>query len=805
MQRRTRILIGLSLTLVIVGFSLLLLGYSLTTKSFPQTTGSVTLDGLKGVVRIERDSFGMPHIFAASDEDAFFAAGFVHAQDRLWQMELIRRAGMGRLAEVLGAPALKTDRLFRTLGLWRLARSIAAQLDGESKTALESYAAGVNAMIRSSAGHYAVEFDMLGIEPEPWFPEHSILLSKLMAWELNYSRWVDVTYGFMVARVGEERARDLYPGWPAGAPTIIAGNQSQNNLNSLGQQLLDADRSYRELMGNGAFESGSNAWVVAGSRSTTGKPILANDPHLVLMAPGRWYEVQLSSPTLDVTGASIPGSPFVVIGRNRNIAWGVTNAMFDDQDFYVEEVDSVLHPTMYRLGEEWRPVLKEVDTILIKDELPIVLTSYRTHRGPVVNRIEPSTDVVSDLLTMRWTGHEVSNDVRAFLMINRARSWKEFRDALKHFNGPAQNFVYADAGGNIGYQTGGKLPRRSVNRLTGPLPGNRVEFDWEGFVPFEEMPRVFNPPEGYIVTANNRIVHESYPYYISQHWEPEWRAGRIVDLIKRYERCSVEDFQRFQIDLLSLHAWQIVPVILKAYEGSEPENENVRTALNYFRNWNFVMRQEDVATTLFQAFIIRSIHNTFSDEMGPFVSRMYDTLAAMPLVALNELLKKDSSAWFDDVRTASPETKNQIVRKSLKEALDDLAGSLGGELKEWRWGRVHEVEFAHVFGENPLLRPIFNVGTFPVGGSHSTVWKGDFRIGQPFKNHVGPSTRQIFDLSDPNNTRSVTPPGQSGHLFHKNYQDQVPLWLHGAFRKVPMDRDRVEQASHDLLVLEPNN
>ncbi len=803
MAPKVRIFAGIAFTLFVVLTAILVIGYFLATKSFPQATGTIAVGGLQRPVTIHRDGFGMPHVFAENEHDCYRAAGFLHAQDRLWQMDLIRRAGEGRLAEVLGEKALPVDRLFRTLGLRDLAGKIASALEPETRMALEAYAAGVNAYIASHRSGLPVEFDLLGIEPEPWLPEHSILLSKLMAWELNYSRWIDITYGYVVDRVGEARARELYPDWARDAPFIVPQELRDKDIATLGLDLLKADKAFHELTGLGGFGSGSNSWAVSGKKSSTGKPMLANDPHLILTSPARWYEMHLVTPSFDVSGASLPGIPFIVIGRNRSIAWGLTNAMLDDEDFYVEEVDSLEFPTQYRFNGEWRELEQRVDTILVKDQIPVVLTSYRTHRGPIVNRIEPAAALSTRLLSMRWTGLEMSNETMTFYLINRAGTWREFKNAVRHFTAPAQNFVYADTGGTIGYVMGGKIPIRKVQRLASPFPGWTEEYDWKGFVPFEQNPQVVNPPSGYVATANNRIVDAAFPHYLSNQWEPSWRIERIDEVLRSAGTMEMEDLQRLQLDVVSTQARAIVPHILRAYDSVAVSSNDLRTGLSYLRNWTFTMRQEDVTTSVFQAFLLKTIRNTFDDELGPTVAQLYDTLAARPLIALTELLQKDSSLWFDDVTTEYRETKNDIIRKSLEEGIQDLRERLGGELKEWTWGALHQVEFSHVFGENRLLRPLFNVGPFPVGGSHSTVWKGDFRIRSAFRNFVGPSTRQIFDLSDANNTRAVTPPGQSGQIYHKNHDDQTPLWLAGAYRKVPMDRGLIESSRYDILRLIP--
>lgn len=803
MSTRLKIFIGLLATFIFLLIVALSLAYYLVTKSFPETSGTVSAKGLGAKVQIYRDDFGVPHIFAESDRDGYFAVGYVHAQERLWQMELIRRAGMGRLSEILGESALPVDKLFRTLGLARLAARNAELLDPEVRNALQAYADGVNAFIDSHHGEMPVEFDMLGIEPEPWKIEHSLVVVRLMAWELNTSRWTDILMGVLVHRFGEEKARELFPNWPSGAPFILPREGKGKAIAEVPLQLMKADAAYRRLLGIQDISSGSNAWAIAGSRTMSGKPIVANDPHLVLMVPARWYELHLHTPDIDAAGATIAGVPFIVIGRNERIAWGVTSAMMDDADYYVEDVDSVQYPTKFRFANEWRPIARYVDTIVVKDSLPVVYTTYWTQHGPIVNRLEAAAQFSPYLISMRWTGEEPSDEARTFYRIDRARNWEDFKDALRSFGAPAQNFVYGDVDGNIGYYTGGKLPVRSVKSAMVPFAGSSGEFEWKGFVPFDKMPQRFNPAEGFVATANNKIIDDSYPYYISDNWEPPWRATRINEVLRSQDKFSIEDVQRLQLDLLSVQARDLVPIILKAYDSVEVKNEDVKTALTYFRTWNFQMTKNDVATTLFEDFFVKTIHNTLEDELGSQILGLYDTLGSVPMTVMTGLLQQDSSSWFDNVTTPQVETKNDIIRQSLEQAVDDLKGMLGGKLKEWQWGRLHKIEFRHVFGANSLLKPIFDIGPYAVGGSHATIWKGDFSLNAPYANTVGPSTRQIFDLSDMNNTRAVTPPGQSGQVFNRHYDDQVQLWLLGEYRRMPMDRAIIERSCKDELILEP--
>lgn len=802
MPSRLKVLLGVLGTLALLCLALLFFFYYLITKSFPDVSGSVTVTGISADVRVFRDDYGVPHVFGSSDRDVYFTVGYLHAQDRLWQMELMRRAGQGRLAEILGEPALKIDRMFRTLGLWRHAQKTLPAVDERTRLSLEAYADGVNEFLQAHKGELPIEFDLLNFEPEPWTIEHSLLISRLMAWELNYSRWVDVVLTQLVERLGATKASEIFPTWPEGAPLIVPDELKGRNPGLAANQLLEADQEFRRLVGSAGLASGSNAWAISGSKSVTGKPILANDPHLMFSAPGRWYELHVQGPGLDVAGATIAGVPFVIIGRNRSVAWGVTNAMLDDEDFYAEEVDSVQHPTRYRFNNAWLTLETRVDTILVKDGPPVLLTVYQTHRGPVINRIEPSAQFSRLLLSMRWVGHEVSNEVLAFYLINRAGNWEEFLDGVRQFAVPAQNFIYADTAGNIGYHLGGRIPIRKTKTPTLMFPGQTEEHDWRGFVPFEEMPRSFNPPEGFVASANNRIISDSYPYYLSNLWEPEWRIDRITEVLRSQPRFSVEEMERFQQDVFSPQARELVPIIMQAYQGRQNESADVQATLSYFRNWNYEMNANDVATTLFQAYLVRMVKNTLEDEMGHQLLGLYDTLATLPLDAVTRLMKKGVSPWFDNVQTPQIETMDDEIRQSLTEALQDLKARYGGEIKEWRWGTVHQVEFPHVFSSNALLRPFFTVGPFPAGGSHSTVNKGDFPLSQPFINYVGPSIRQIFDLSSYRNDRVVLPPGQSGQVFQKHYDDQILLWTHGGFRKRLFERTDIEQAGYDLLLLQ---
>jgi penicillin G amidase len=803
MRRGLKIILGLGITATIVLAALLVIGIFMIRKSFPTTTGVIRVGSLGADVEVFRDAFGVPHIFAQTDHDLYFAVGYVHAQDRLWQMELVRRAGMGRLAEVLGPEALEIDRMFRVLGLRRVAQHSEALLDEKTRAALQAYADGVSEFIATHEGRYPVEFDILGFNPEPWTVEHSLLVSRLMAWELNYARWIDILRGIVTEKMGAARAQELYPEWSEDSPLIVPPELAKRKITAGGQELLGRDRAFRSLFGLGGFQTGSNAWALSGSMTTTGRPILANDTHLFLTAPGRFYELHTVTPEMNVVGMSIAGVPFVIIGRNRAISWGVTNAMLDDADYYVEEVDSADHPSLVRSLGRWVPVETYRDTIHVKGERSVVLTSYWTPDGPIINRIEPSASLSKELLSFRWTGHEPSADARAFYLINRASTWREFTRALSYFSVPAQNFVYADTAGTIGYQLAGKVPIRGTSGSAVPMPGWAQGYEWKGFVRPEELPSVVNAPEGFVATANNKIASRTYPYHLSTYWEPDWRIRRIREMLGEGGAFSVEDMRAMQRDVASVHARDLVPIILASYDGVDVSDRTLRDALTYFRNWTFEMNDRDVATSIFHAFITAAIRNTFSDELGPEAFRLFDSLATPPLLALTNAMHDSLSPWFDRIDTREVETRAEIVRMSLEEGLRFLKAERGDDIKAWTWGSFHQAEFAHLFASSPVLRPIFCPGPFPTGGSHSTVNNGYYRVDEPFANVVGPSMRMIVDLADSTGYESALPPGQSGHVFHKQYDDQVTLWLNAGTKHTLMLEKDVRRAGYDRLTLRP--
>jgi len=803
MFSKKKFLIGITGTLIIVLIAGFLFVRHLITRSFPDYETTLTSAELSQPVYIYRDEYGVPRIEADNKEDAFFAVGVVHAQDRLWQMELSRRAGQGRLAEILGPEVIDIDKLFRTFGFTSIVRETIETLPPEYIRILEKYSAGVNYVIDSSQGRYPIEFDILKFEPEEWEPAHTLLISKLMAWELSLAWRVEVAMGEVIENIEFDLAIKALPGYPADAPVIVPEELRDRRFASTLQNMRKIDLKYRQLAGIQGSHVGSNSWVISGDFSASGKPMLANDPHLGLAAPSRWYELSVSSgDALNVGGMTLPGVPLVIIGRNNAIAWGLTNVMADDADFYLEDIDTADTPR-YRIDNEWHDLTVRDEEIYVRDSDAVVFRIHETHRGPLVQSllgIEPGK-WDDQPISMRWTGLEPSNELKALYGVNTAATYREFRESLRHFSAPGQNFVYADTAGNIAYISAVRLPIRPRGNPVLPFPGWDSRYDWTGYVHFDELPELYNPPNGIIATANNKIVDDSYPYYISSMWEPPSRIQRIMEMLNKRDTFLISDFQRMQNDFISVHAREIVPYILQAFDGIAVKDEDLSRTLSYFRNWDFYFGPGDVPTTIFNVFWVTLIENTFKPRMGEELFKEYIGLSNIPIRAMSELLTLPNSEWFENPNTPKRENRNDVIRKSLTDAIHYLRDTLGDDIRTWRWGTIHTITFRHAFGQHSPIDKVVNIGPFPIGGAGTTVNNGEYFLYKPYENISGPSMRFIVDMANPSIAHTIIPTGQSGQPLHRHYKDQTQLWLDGRYKTTSMQEE--PGIRYNVLILQP--
>lgn len=801
-------------------------------EGLPATFGRLDVPGLSAPVTVYRDDYGVPHIVARNDADLFFAQGFVQAQDRLWQMDLTRRAVSGRLAEIFGESMLEADAFLRTIGFRRTAMESLAVIEPEVRDALESFAAGVNAYlaaIEQGEAPLPPEFRILRYRPDPWTPPDSTAIAKYMAWDLG-GNWRAELFRFaLMNRVGEEKARQLFPTYPAEAPTVIPRETIRvaAGLPDEATRGLPALASMPGATLSPTFGRspgvGSNNWVISGELTASGKPLLANYPHLAIGLPSIWYEMHLFVPgSLNVAGVVFPGAPGIVLGHNERIAWGMTNLGPDVQDLYIEKFDPS-DPRRYEYEGKWyaAKIVKESIAVKGKKEPAEIEIRYTRH-GPVISSLVEGVEVP---LSLRWTAHDVTRELEAVLAINRAGNWEEFREALRLFAAPAQNFVYADVDGNIGYRGNGRIPIRRNGEGLVPVPGWVDDYEWDGYIPWDELPELFNPEEGFIATANNKVVGDDYPYFLTSEWEAPYRAVRIREVLKDILRgkkgITVEDAAALQNDWYNVQARQLVPVLVRHLKkgaaeetlarsaaqsaGGEPWSAIEEKALEILKEWGSepVEASDLPGPAIYNAFYVNLLEAIYQDEMGEVIFRQFLDHGSPELV-LDPLLKRDlESEWFDDVSTPErTEGLTDMVVAAFRKAVGELARTQGSTPETWEWGGMHTITFAHPLGAVKPLDLLFNVGPFPAGGGKYTVVRASYPLTRPFDVNVAAPWRFVVDLADLNNAASVNVPGQSGHPGSPHYDDQVDLWQAGRNHSLFFNLDDLETLP-GVLVLDP--
>ncbi len=780
---------------LLVAASLLLASCSsLFQTSVPQREGSLSVTGLTAPVEIARDTYGIPHITASNDDDLYFAQGFVHAQDRLFQMDMERRLARGELSEIYGDKALAADRLFRHLGFAARAQGLLSSLPEKTKGIARAYCSGVNEAMASLRA-WPVEFRLLRAAPRKFTPEDIVAIGLLKSFGLAQWGEETVLYGAR-RRLSREKAEELMPRVPADSPVVAPGFAAAAPPGLSPSVLLNGLASLRRSVGDLPRAGGSNGWAVSGKKSATGRPLLANDPHILLPCPSLWYENHLVAPGVDVYGVSFPGAPAVVIGHNPDIAWGFTNVMLDDADFFVERVEG--EQVMYR--GKWVPMKKRVEKIRVRGKGEETLSVWETPHGPVLS---PVLNGISSALSLRWVGFDGGDALGALHVLNRARNRREFLAAVSGFPHPAQNIVYADREGNIGVVTAGRIPVRKGGAGLFPVPGDTGEWEWTGTVPFSENPRVWNPSEGFVVAANFPPAGNSYGHYISRIYEPPDRGKRIVRMLAKEEMFSVEKFERMQWDVLRPDAARAVSLAIRVARERERESEDFRTAAGILSGWDLRVSEESVGAALYEVFYEKMIENAFRDDLG---ARLYEEATRTSRLlwnAMDRAIDRGDSYFFENTETVVKESLDDLAARSLLDAMAFLTHRLGKVPSTWKWGRLHQVTFAHPFGKKRYLRRWFNIGPHPVSGDGRTVFKEEFRHGTDFSVLVGPSMRQVVPLGFRSKSRSVITTGQSGHFFERNYRDQSPLWLSGASHPAWTDPRDIRENTGSVLRLTP--
>lgn len=774
-------------------------GYLWLRGSLPDPNGTVSAEGIAAPVEITRDRHGVPHVVAQSRDDALFGLGYVHAEDRLWQMEVHRRIGAGRASEVMGRGTLALDRMMRVLGLYRSAQRNYANLDPKTRRALQSYSAGVNTFI-ASRGFLrrppSPEFIMLGIEPEPWSPEDSLVLGKTMAFDLSVNMREELLRAHLAQILDPQQLADIYPSYP---------HPDSHQLSAMGDLYASIPwgAAWRALARRSDRENGSNNWVVSGGKSLTGKPILANDPHLRLSAPSVWYLAHLKAPGLNVIGATMPAVPTVVLGRNDRVAWGFTNTFGDVQDVFIERlVDG--DPSRYLSPDGPRPFEVRDEVIKVKGEQPVRLKVRETRHGPVISDLiqeKHRMDVGDLVLSLAWTAlDEKDATLRALLGMQEARDWREFDAVLRDYAGPQQNVVYADVDGNIGLIAPAWVPRRDpYNSLQGvlPAPGWDALYDWQGYVPFEELPRRLNPPEGFVATANDPIVGSDYHHHITFDWEETYRIRRIRDLVAADTAHSTESSRTVQGDGVSPMARDF----LRFLPNTGPLSDESNRAVALLSKWDGEMDSNRPEPLIFSYWYSQLESQIYADELGTLFREAW---RYRPQFIWNVLTGRQE--WCDNVKTATVENCDQIIASALERTVSDLAEEYGKDLSKWRWGDAHYAHMRHLpFTLVPMLNEFFDI-RFAASGGPFTVNRGKYDISDeqaPFVQTHGATFRAIYDLSDLDRSLYILVPGQSGNPLSPDYDGFVRSWRNVEY--IPMTTDSREYAAgaRGTMVLDP--
>lgn len=767
---------------------------SLRRSGLPELNGEKTVAGLTADVKVIRDERGVPHIYATNDHDLYFMTGYITAQERLWQMDMVRHATQGRLSELFKRDMTETDYFLRALGMSEKSRLVLEKEDPVILATLEAYTEGVNAWINETGRKLPPEFRVLGYKPEPWTLIDITNIIGFIGWDLASSNLSDEINNYRLGRkLGPEKASELIADWNLVDEVVFPGFELDQETV---QAALNAAGSLKEMEELGIVSlSGSNNWAVSGSRSETGKPILSNDMHLGLNVPGFWMQMHQVIPgRLNVTGVLFPGEPFIVAGHNDRIAWGLTNLSVDDIDLFVETVDST--GSNYLYNGEWLPFKTSEEILKITDDSSQTRTISYTHHGPVISGMRGIDD---EVLTMCWSGLDYSDEIKAVYLLNWAETWDDFRTALSHFRSISQNFAYADVDGNIGIQTGGGIP---VRKGTGLLPrrGDTDEYEWKGYVPFELLPSSFNPENGFVSSANQRTVTGDYPFYISGEFSMPYRIMRIREMAAEKEILGIDDFKRMITDNHSAYAAMMIPVILKAAETISDPGAGVKAAIDELKGWDYAMEGSLISPTLFEFIRIELARNIMSDELGELYGsphgRQHDFY-------IYRMLKEGPDEWVDNITTAEVETMDDIIALSITSAVDTLTARYGEFGERWRWGNIHTLTLEHPMGGVKILDRLLglNSKTYGVGGSYHTVEPYAFR--ENFRAYHGASERHIFNTADWDKSLTVIPTGTSGIPGSPFYLSQTDTYVNNGFYSEPFTEQAVEAAKKYEMIFRP--
>ena len=768
----------ISIPIIII---LLIPSYFFYTKQFlPQLEGKIFAPKIKRKILITRNEWGIPHIQAFSNSDAYFALGFAMAQDRLWQMDVIRYAGKGKLSQILPKTQeiIEADQLTQALSIQFFSRQYYQRLlasndpiDQMILASFQSFVDGINFFIQKKTDRWSIEFKILGYQPKPFTIVDSLMTITLLASGFNNALNIETPLLNIVQKIGLKNTLQIIPNHPP------IQNISKLEL-LLPQNLFPKNTKFLSLHQNLMSLPASNAWVVSGKKSQNQKPILANDPHLEIRFPSVWYEAHLETPTLNFTGFFAPLIPFGLIGKNQNIAWGITVMLVDDADFYIEKIKKQNSQYFYFYKNQWK--LAQVNTITLspneKIKIPI------TNHGPIISSIFKN---IKKDISMKWSFYDPDNHpVKTFFLLNRAKNWKQFKKALQNHKSPGLNFIYADTENNIGYYPASSIPIRT-NKSDGifPMDGSSGDFDWIGYFPLAQKYTIFNPKNQFIVSANHDIF-QSPPYYISAYFDHPSRAQRIQELITKKKILSLDDHKAIQADHLSKKAQILVPILIQSYQ-SVAENKISpleKKALLLLKKWNYSQNIHSVPATIYNYWEYKTLEIILTDKLNPEQFKNYSK-SYLRYQVLPHLFKNMNSWWFDLTKTPKNETRDDIIRQSFQMILSQLTQSLGNQIENWQWGKVHKIPISHPFGKIKPLNLLFGIGNFSFPGNQDSINRSIYRKNQADQIIQAASMRMIIDFSQFSKPSMINSLEQSGHFNNKHYKNQNSLWLDHKYRK----------------------
>jgi penicillin G amidase len=835
-RRWVRVLSAVAAVLVVVLVSALLAGVWSVRRSFPQTEGELAVAGLSGRVEVVRDEYGVPQIYADTPEDLFRAQGFVQAQDRFFEMDFRRHVTAGRLSELFGESTVDTDRFVRTLGWRRIAEREVALLDADARRYLEAFSDGVNAYLEDrTPSELSLEYAVLALDgldytPEPWTPPDSLAWLKAMAWDLQSNMREEIDRVLATQTLSRRQIADLYPPYPyrRHPPAVTSGAvvdgvfEQDATRNSTrrpsrvvpSQEVLDALRrvdaaagTLPTLIGSGPG-IGSNAWAVSGAHTSTGRPIMSNDPHLAPTMPGIWYQMGLHCREVDddcpfdVAGFTFAGLPGVVIGHNDAIAWGFTTLGADVVDLYLEDV----RDGTYRYDGRRIPMETRQETIAVTGGDDVEMTVRSTRHGPLISDASEEIEEVGQLrngtaVAIRSTALDPGGTANAIFGLNVARSWREFRTAASEFEVPSQNIVYADRDGHIGYQSPGVIPIRRKGTGEWPAPGWDPAYDWaDDPIPFDALPSVLDPDDGYVVTANQAVIGPRYPYYLGESWSYGYRSKRIDDLLRRERSLSIDDMAQIQLDTRSGLAADLVPYLLDV----DMRRPYVREGQRLLQDWDYSQGTDSAAAAFFnvtwRALLERTFHDQLPEEVWPSRGDRW-------FEVVRRLLERPDSFWWDDVRTDEVrETRDDVLVAAMTDARYEMTRRQARHTDQWRWGHLHRLELVHPSLGTSGVGPVewlFNRGPVEVPGGDSVVNVSGWSATEDYSTVWASSMRMVVSLADFDDSRWVNLSGASGHAFSSHYADQFELWTEGRTTAWPFSRDAVEAAGQSVLTLTP--